>query len=204
MGMSSSRRYGSQEITLVTTSKASDWKVEACWSESRVTWNALGKVYHGNEPTIDFSGNTGSEAIVIRSSQGFTGFNGMYDGCQIKSIDLQKTTSLNTFAIRKNQVKVLDVSNNTNLQSLLLSDNKIEVLDVSNNTKLESLDFSRNQVKVLDVSKNTSLTGLWCDANPLTIIYVNQTQLDMINGVIPKLPNWYWQKDYDQTYVLKQ
>ncbi|MCD8416416.1 hypothetical protein LNI97_01375, partial [Tenacibaculum finnmarkense genomovar finnmarkense] len=199
-----SRRYGSQEITLVTTSKASDWKVEACWSESRVTWNALGKVYHGDEPTIDFSGNTGSEAIVIRSSQGFTGFGCSHGSCQIKSIGIQKNTSLTYLNIRNNQVKVLNVSNSTNLRRLFLSDNKVEVLDVSNNTSLESLDFSSNQVKTLDVSKNTSLIRLWCYTNPLTIIYVNQTQLDILNGVTPKPTGWYWAKDASATYVLKQ
>ncbi|WP_275552693.1 hypothetical protein [Tenacibaculum piscium] len=171
----SSRRYGSQEITMVTTSTRSDWKVRRAEGSNSVKWYALGNTYQGYTPIIDFSGNTGSETVVIKSSRGLT--------------DLS--------CFNNNQITELDVTQDVRLTYLNCHNNQLTVLDVSKNVSLTNLYCHRNQLTVLDVSKNVSLTTLYCHANPtLTTIYVNQNQL----ANIPT--SWY--KDAHTQYVLKQ
>ncbi|WP_233901136.1 hypothetical protein [Tenacibaculum piscium] len=190
--MSSSRRYGGQEITMVTTSNASDWKVyfaESFYpsgSQRLIKWYALGNVYyHGvgdgeGTPVIDFSGNTGSETVTIKSSRGLT---------RILSSDMQLTK--------------LDVSKNVNLRVLSCGSNQLTTLDVTKNIRITYIHCTFTQLPELDVSKNIALNRFYCYSNPnLTIIYVNQTQLDKLNGVIPS--DLDWKKDLTATYVLKQ
>ncbi|SOS48443.1 conserved hypothetical protein. Putative prophage protein [Tenacibaculum dicentrarchi] len=203
MGMASSRRYGMQGITLVTTSTKSNWRVYFASSQSAVKWYALGNIYQGETPTIDFSGNTGSEFVVIKSSQGLTVLD--CDDSQLTALDITKNTSLTRLYCRSNQLTALDVSKNTGLTRLYCRFNQLTALDVSKNTSLTSLGCYNNQLTVLDVSKNTGLTNLYCKSNPnLATIYVNQNQLDILNGVIAKPQYWDWRKDPTATYVLKQ
>ncbi|MCD8435888.1 hypothetical protein LNJ03_11345 [Tenacibaculum dicentrarchi] len=163
MGMASSRRYGMQEITLVTTSNSSRWSVYQVGNRRRIRWHALGNVYQGTHPIIDFRENTGSETITIKSSGVFEYFKG-------------SANVLNIIA--------LDISECIAMESLNLSGEEIKELDISNNVNLFDLDLR------------------WCSF--LTTIYVNQKQLDILNGVTPKPSRWSWVKPTATTYVLKQ
>ncbi|MCM8865073.1 hypothetical protein J2Q19_07250 [Tenacibaculum finnmarkense genomovar finnmarkense] len=197
MGMSSSRRYGSQEITLTTTSKASDWQVYIIASFKRIKWRVYSDVFwmgstNGllsyNAPIFDFSQNTSEAAIKIASSEGLTTF------CS------NRNTSTRTRSITS-----IDVSKAIDLSKLILGFELLKEIDVSNNLKMKELLVSDNNLKVLDVSKNTMLSFLRTERNPsLTNIYVNATQLDRLNGVAPKPSGWYWKKPPTATYVLKQ
>ncbi|MCG8734014.1 hypothetical protein [Tenacibaculum finnmarkense] len=171
MGMSSSRRYGGQEITLTTTSTDSDWKVlytgsSKLVSPSTVKWKVFGDVIHlqnsyegYDTPTIDLSGNVGSKDIVLSTSAGLT--------------------------------------------MVYFTSKELVALDVSKAKSLNFLICDSNKLRELDVSKILKLFTLNCLYNPnLTTIYVNQNQLDKLNGVIPS--NWNWEKDAHTKYVLKQ
>ncbi|MBE7661187.1 hypothetical protein [Tenacibaculum finnmarkense] len=195
MGMSSSRRYGMQEITMVTTSNRSDWRCTIAESQSPIKWYALGNTYRGDTPAIDFIGNTGSEKIIVKSSQGLTRF--FCGRKELKGLDVSKNVNLASIFCSENQLTELDVSKNVRLDFLSLYDNDLKELDVSKNVRLDYLDCSKNPLTELDVSKNVILTGLWCRDNPnLTTIYVNAMQLANIQS------NWH--KPAHTQYVLKQ
>ncbi|WP_233898355.1 leucine-rich repeat domain-containing protein [Tenacibaculum piscium] len=188
MGMASSRRYGMQEITMVTTSNASDWSVSSVESQSPVKWYALGNVYTQpimsafNTPIIDFSSNTGSETVIVKSSKGLTRFHCI-----------------------RSEVTVLDVTKNVILTHLSCNNNLLTTIDVSKSVNLVYLYISFNQLTgSVDVSKSVDLITFDSAANSLTTIYVNQNQLDILNEVIPNPTDWWWRKDTHTTYVLKQ
>ncbi|ALU74279.1 hypothetical protein AUW17_02895 [Tenacibaculum dicentrarchi] len=232
MGMSSSRRYEMQEITLVTTSNASNWKVNGAKSTGVIKYHARGNTYRQeanteyNTPTIDLSANAGSETVVVESSRGITKLN-CYSN-KLKQLDVSKNVSLTylscisnpllaTLNVTKNvlltdlicysnKLKQLDVSKNVSLIVLSCLDNNLETLNVSKNTRLVKLYCHHlPNIRELDVSKNVSLIHLHCEESPnLATIYVNQNQLDILNGVIAKPQYWDWRKDPTATYVLKQ
>ncbi|MBE7649307.1 hypothetical protein [Tenacibaculum finnmarkense] len=210
MGMASSRRYGGQEITMVTTSNASDWKVSKDKSQRLVKWSVLGKL-HTQEVTqngvgiliIDFSGNTGSETVVVTSSRGLTKF--YCNRIQLTALDVSRSISLENLYCFNNRLTELDVSKNDELIYIHCANNQLKVLDVSKNVKLRQLICFNNRLTTLDVSKNVKLTHLSCTNNPtLTTIYVNQNQLNILNGVAPQLIAWDWLKPAHTKYILKQ
>ncbi|MFZ3564622.1 hypothetical protein [Tenacibaculum finnmarkense] len=187
MGMSSSRRYGMQGITLVTTSTKSDWQVYFAVARPNssylVKWYSLGNIYQGWSPVIDFSGNTGGEKIVIKCKEG-----------------------LHAFSAQSTELTVLDVSKSEKLYTLECGFNtELTVLDVSKNLELNHLGCHDTGISVLDVSKNLKLKYLNCNNNlALTTIYVNQNQLDVVNRVKPAPQGWGWGKGAHTQYVLKQ
>ncbi|MCG8203669.1 hypothetical protein G1L01_13140 [Tenacibaculum finnmarkense] len=187
MGMASSRRYGMQGITLVTTSTKSNWRVYFAStvpnSPYLVKWYSLGNIYQGRSPVIDFSGNTGGEKIVIKCKEG-----------------------LYAFSAQSTELTVLDVSKSEKLKVLVCGFNTgISVLDVSKNLELNHLECNDTGISVLDVSKNLELKHLNCkNTLALTTIYVNQNQLDVANRVKPAPQGWGWGKDAHTKYVLKQ
>ncbi|MBE7686480.1 hypothetical protein F7647_10510 [Tenacibaculum piscium] len=188
---------------MVTTSNASDWSVQDTQSQSPIKWYALGNTYQGNTPVINFSGNVGSETVVLKSSRGLLHLE--CDFNQLTFLDVSKNVSLTYLYGYSNQLKVLDVTKNVWLTLLSFSKNQLTELDVTKNVRLTQLYCESNQLTALDVSKNTGLTDLYCRYNPnLTTIYVNQTQLDKLNGVIAEPQYWDWRKDPTATYVLKQ
>ncbi|WP_370407961.1 hypothetical protein [Tenacibaculum dicentrarchi] len=161
--MASSRRYGEQVITLVTTSRWSRWSVYEVGNRRRIKWHALGNIYEGASPVIDFRENRGSETITIKSSGVFECFKSSAHLLNIIALDISKCVDMECLNITSEEVKELDVSNNVNLFDLNLQ---------------------------------------WCSY--LTIIYVNQTQLDILNGVTPQPSGWQWGKPSTATYVLKE
>ncbi|MCG8748079.1 hypothetical protein [Tenacibaculum finnmarkense] len=196
MGMASSRRYGMQEITMVTTSTDSEWKVSRAESSSIIKWYALGNTYRGDTPTIDFSGNVGRETVVAKSSRGLT-----YLECsaELTELDASKNSCLTHLKCNGTRLKILEVSKNTLLTHLECVSTELAELDVSKNLSLTYLNCNDcGDLAELDVSKNTLLTFLSCyhKMNNLTTIYVNQTQLNNIPSG--------WQKEASATYVLKQ
>ncbi|MCD8411066.1 leucine-rich repeat domain-containing protein [Tenacibaculum finnmarkense] len=192
--MASSRRYGMQEVTMVTTSNASDWRCTIAESQSPIKWYALGNTYWGDTPAIDFIGNTGSETVTVKSSRGLTLLNCYV--IQLTKLDVSKNVSLTKLYCSGNQLTELDGSGNVSLTKFWCDNNKLTKLNVSKNVSLTELYCHYNQLTKLDVSKNVSLSFLHCYNNPNLTIYVNATQLANIPS--------NWQKDATATYVLKQ
>ncbi len=117
--------------------------------------------------TLDISQNTKLERVNLRyngtthiicpanivtiASVGWTG----------TSIDLSKSTALQSLELSGNNLSSIDVSNNKNLTYLYVSSSALTALDVSANTALTSLTVGNcASLTSIDLRQNTALTSL--------------------------------------------
>ncbi|WP_435261720.1 T9SS type A sorting domain-containing protein [Tenacibaculum sp. nBUS_03] len=85
----------------------------------------------------------------------------------LTSIDLTKSTRLNTLNLDSNQLKTLDLSKNTELTSIFAANNQLTSLELSTNNKLTSVQVDNNQLTSLDVSLNKVVNFITADNNKL-------------------------------------
>jgi len=150
------RRRGSRlrntDIPALTMSSTS---VSNSWSPSQITnsgstleWTVSNGVTIAktiiNDPTFDFSGNTGTADILVEKIDGFTELD--INELNITELYLSSNTAFTFLNCSYNQILELDVSTNTELISLYCQANAISVLDVSTNTELIYLScYDNNQ-----------------------------------------------------------
>ena len=148
-------------ITMSSTSVSSGWSpTQITNSGSTLEWTVSNGVTIAkttiNDPTFDFSGNTGTADILIEK----------VDGLAILSIpDLS--------------LKALNVSNYKELTILSCTGNSISTLDVSTNTELTHLNCQDNSISTLNVSNNTELTYLRCYGNYQAPSITDQIFMDL-------------------------
>jgi len=148
-------------ITMSSNSVSSSWSpTQITNSGSTLEWTVSNGVTIAkttvDDPTFDFSGNTGTADIRVEKIDGLT--------------DLY----INTLSLT-----ALDVSKNTALTDLSCVNNSIASLDVSNNTELLSLSCQYNLIASLDVSNNTELITLYCQNNNQGFAITDQIYIDL-------------------------
>ena len=154
-------------ITMSSTSVLASWSPLGIFNVGdTLDWTVSGGVVISkttvNDPTFDFSGNTGTANILV-----------------------EKVDGLITLSIPNLSLTILDVSMNTELIVLNCKNNTISALDVSMNTALEQLYCNNNTISALDVSMNTELTELWCFGNNQAPSITDQVFIDLdTNGVL--------------------
>jgi len=131
-------------LTMSSTSVSNSWSPYTITnSGSTLEWTVSNGVTIAktiiNDPTFDFSGNTGTADIRVEEIDGLT---------ELDVSDLNLTE--------------LYLRSNTALTFLICAFNQISELDVSTNTALTYLNCSSTNISVLDVSTNTELTSLRC------------------------------------------
>ena len=183
------RRRGSRlrntDIPALTMSSTS---VSNSWSPSQITnsgstleWTVSNGVTIAktiiNDPTFDFSGNTGTADILVEKIDGFTELD--INELNITELYLRSNTALTYLLCNSNSISVLDVSLNTELTVLFCAFNQISELDVSTNTELAYLNCQDNSISTLDVSLNTALTYLHCHENNQDPAITDQIFIDL-------------------------
>jgi len=157
-------------ITMSSTS------VSATWSPQTITntgitldWTVSGDVTIAkttiDDPTFDFSGNSGTADILVENVEGLT-----YLACynnSLTALDISKDIALTGLNCGYNSLTALNISSNTALTVLDCGLNSITALDVSANTALIYLACYENSLTALNISSNTALTELYCGTNPL-------------------------------------
>ena len=139
--------------------------------------------------TYLFCSNTSIRSLNVSKS---TALETLYCNTNsLNSLDVSKNTALRRLACAFNSINSLDVSNNTALTWLDCSSNPIGSLDLSNNTALKELECFSNQLITLDLSKNTALEKLSCSNNLLSSLDVSKntalTWLNCFSNVLSSL-----------------
>ncbi len=186
-----------QSITMTTTSSSGTWSPETIIKTgATLTWTATGPitgspvVINANDPTFDFSSNTGNGDITIEvtSSDGFGGLTAIDlwvddsgNGGMIKELDVSVATSLTSLNTRYNRLETLDVSALPNLIELTVRGNYqlTNGLDLSNNTLLETLVMDVTAITSIDLSNNPSLTDIRAQSSRLTSAGLDQMIIDL-------------------------
>ena len=97
----------------------------------------------------------------------------LFDGINLKELDLTKNTKLKEFNGYSYTLKKLNVSGCSELKALDCAGNPLTELDVSGCTSLTGLYCNNSQLIELNASGCTSLTSLECEANNLTMLDVS-------------------------------
>ncbi len=151
----------SGSFTLQSTS------VSVSWSPTNVVnpgttldWTVSGGVTIAtttiDDPTFNFSSNTGTANVLIENADDLTGIG--LDLLGITSVNLSSLLNITSLTLNNNLFTTLDVSNNNLLTLLHINNNSITTIDITNNTALISVDFSTTLLTGVDFSNNTSLT----------------------------------------------
>ena len=151
--------------------------VSSSWSPTQITnsgstleWTVSNGVTIAkttvDDPTFDFSGNTGTADIRVEKIDGLT-----------------------SLTISVLGLTALDVRMNTDLTYLNCQNNTISILDVSKNNALTDLYCRSNTIPELDVSMNTELQLLYCYDNNQASSITDQIFIDLdangkSNGVL--------------------
>ena len=139
--------------------------------------------------TYLFCSNTSIRSLNVSKS---TALETLYCNTNsLNSLDVSKNTALRRLECAFNSISSLNVSNNTVLAWLDCSSNPISSLDVTNNTALKELECFSNQLITLDLSKNTALEKLSCSNNSLSSLDVSKntalTWLNCFSNVLSSL-----------------
>ena len=148
--------------TITNTSTTLDWTVSNGVTIAKTTIN---------DPTFDFSGNSGTADILVENTGGLTHL--ACNDNSLTALDVSKGTALTYLDCGGNSLTALNVSTNTALTELECYYNSLTALDVSTNTALTYLDCGGNSLTALNVSTNTALTYLACNDNSLTALDVS-------------------------------
>jgi len=148
-------------LTMSSTSVSNSWSPSLISnSGSTLEWTVSNGVTiaktTADNPTFDFSGNTGTADIRV-----------------------EKVDGLTFLSIPGLSLKALNVSYSTALTDLYCGNNAISILDVSNNTALTDLSCIGNAISILDVSNNTELIFLYCYGNNQDPSITDQIFIDL-------------------------
>jgi len=169
------RRRGSRSspsfITMSSTSVLASWSPPTISnSGTTLDWTVSGGVVIAkttiNDPTFDFSGNSGTANILVENANGLNTI-GIYS-LGLTALDISTNTTLDVLQCYDNSIASLDVSANTALTTLSCAINLLASLDVSTNTALTNLFCHANFLETLNISANTELETLYCYDNSLT------------------------------------
>ena len=184
--------YAQQDITITTTSDDANWSINFTNSGgAALTWLASGTGLPadipgvGNNPSFDFSANTGNADILITvsSADNFDFVSVLLaPGRDIKEVDFTNMENLITLEMPSNALSAIDLSANTSLLRLELDNNDLSVIDISTNVNLVTFDASFNDLALVDVAGIPNLRFLDLSNNDLTTIDLNgNNQLAQIN-----------------------
>jgi len=135
-------------ITMSSNSVSSSWSpTQITNGGSTLEWTVSNGVNIAkttvDDPTFDFSGNTGTADIRVEKIDGLTDL--FIDNLSLTELDVSANTVLTDLFCYSNLIVSLDVSNNTALINLYCSNNLIVSLDVSTNTELINLFCYNNE-----------------------------------------------------------
>ncbi len=85
----------------------------------------------------------------------------------LKSIDVSKSTKLESLNVAQGKLTSLNVKSNRKLVELKVYDNQLTALDVRSNYLLKDLACFENQLTALDLSSNVALEYLGVSENPI-------------------------------------
>jgi len=164
------------EITLTSTSILSSWSPNFIVNTSpTLDWTVSGGVTIAtttiDDPTFDFSGNTGDANVLIENTDNTTEFN--VSNLSITTIDVSPSVALTNLTLTNNLLTSLDLSTNINLVGLLINTNSIASINLSNNTALTNFDCQDNSITTLDLSSNINMLTVNCRNNGMTTINVS-------------------------------
>ena len=163
-------------ITLTSTSVLASWSPTSVVNTgATLDWTVSGGLTIAettiDDPTFDFSTNSGTANVLVKNVDALTTFN--INSLNIVTLDVSESTSLNTLYCYINSITTLNLGTITSLTSLLCNDNSLTTLDVSNNTGLTLLWCHNNSgMTTLNLGTITTLQTILCYNNSLTSLNV--------------------------------
>lgn len=151
----------SEQVTFTTTSILASWSPPTITNTGDVfNWVANGggiteQEFDVNDPTFDFSANTGTVTITVTSTDSFVGFTSL----GLNSLDITSAS----------------ISNATSLIHLDLYESLFTSISLTTNVNLEDIWIQQSALTSFDVSDNDLATYVAVDNNSL-----NDTNLDGI------------------------
>ncbi len=177
---------GGDTMVITTTSTSATWSPLAVTnSGATLEWSATGggitpQTIVADDPTFDFSGNTGTVTVTITSSDNFVGLSNLrFAALNIASADISNGLILNTFFMYSNDLTTIDLSQNGNLQRVNLQSNDLTSLDVSSNPSLTELRLNTNDLATFSITNNSLLTNLELRGNALPTADLDQIVNDL-------------------------
>jgi hypothetical protein len=135
-----------------------------------------------NDPTFDFSGNTGTADILIENTDDLTTI--VISSLDISSVTFGNTTAFTFININDNDLTSFDISNSPSLTTVLLRDNNISTLGIFNTPLLTVLVVGNNNLPDLNVLPLTNLDNLGCQGNNFSATATNKLLSDLVtNGI---------------------
>ncbi len=160
-------------ITFTTTSTSANWSPGLVTnSGATLRWIASGgginETIDANDPTFDFSGNTGTVNITVESSDGFVGLTILWlNYLSVGNLDLSNAVALENLGLRGNR----------NLGTVDLSPFPNLVRFDSDVTDLTSIDLSTNDLlEIVRLNNNSSVLFGYCLFNARSVNHYNYVQ----------------------------
>jgi len=159
-------------ITMSSNSVSSSWSpTQITNSGSTLEWTVSNGVTIAkttvDDPTFDFSGNTGTADIRVEKIDGLTDL--YINNLSLTALDVSKNTALTILNCINNSIASLDVSNNTELLSLYCQYNNQGFtiidqiyIDLDANGKLNGdLTIRQNRTSASDTARANLITKGW-------------------------------------------
>lgn len=175
------------EMTLTSTSVLNPWSPDSVVnSGTTLDWTVTGGVTIAkttvNDPSFDFSSNSGTANVLIENVKNLTDFR--VQSLSIVTLNTSEAISLTTLYCYSNGMITLNLGAITNLTNLRCYFNSISTLDVDNNTSLTQLWCYNNSITSLRVNNNTSLSILYCHNNGMSASATNQVLADVVGNSV--------------------